>query len=210
VRSTRSRLVIRAIAIPPPYNSYGAPGGPPSLQHVAHSRRLDGDLGILVLGGVMFDAPESGVAPVTRHRHALLLRVCYGMVVSLTGLARVALTIGDLTEARDYLLRALKMQPHSCPIQHPIDAGAVMAELRQAEGQWEAAAELCAALSNWPATPKYAPTIVRHLRKDLEERLRGLEAHLPAEVFTAATARGRSREIGDVVAELVGEKTTNG
>ena len=85
-----------------------------------------------------------------------------------------------------------------------------MAEIRQAEGQWEAAAELCAALLSWPATPNYAPNLVQHLRAELEQRLRQLEAQLPAEVFAAAVARGRARQIDDVVAELVGETPAGG
>ena len=85
-----------------------------------------------------------------------------------------------------------------------------MAEIQQAEGQWEAAAELCAALLSWPATPHYAPETTQHLRAELEQRLRQLEAQLPPEVFAAAVARGRARQIDDVVAELVGETPAGG
>jgi predicted ATPase/DNA-binding SARP family transcriptional activator len=134
----------------------------------------------------------------------------YGVVVSLTGLARVALGQGDLVRAKEYLLRALPLEMHSRPIQHTIEAIATMTELIQAEGQLETAAELCAALLSWPATPKYAPNIVQHLRSELEARLQDLQTHLPPQVFAAATARGRARQIDDVVAELVGEKPTGG
>jgi tetratricopeptide (TPR) repeat protein len=128
----------------------------------------------------------------------------FGVVASLTGLARLALVTGDLVAAREHLLRALKLQPHSRPIEHTIDAIAVMSELLQAEGQWEPAAELCAALLSWPATPQYSPSIVQHLRAELEARLRKLEVQLQPEVFAAATARGRARQVDEVVAELIG------
>ena len=88
-----------------------------------------------------------------------------------------------------------------------IEAIAAVAEIQQAEGQWEAAAELCAALLSWPATPNYAPETTQHLRKELEARLRALEAQLPPETFAAVTARGRQRQIDEVVAELVGDET---
>ena len=96
----------------------------------------------------------------------------YGVVVSLTGLARVALRQGDLVGARAFLLRALPLEMNTRPIEHTIEVIATMTELTQAEGQWEAAAELCAALLNWPATPKYVPNLVQHLRTDLAARVR--------------------------------------
>ena len=80
-----------------------------------------------------------------------------------------------------------------------------MAEIQQAEGQWEAATELCSALLSWPATPNYAPETTQHLRAELEARLRKLETQLPPEVFGAAVARGRARQIDEVVAELIAE-----
>ena len=129
----------------------------------------------------------------------------FGVVVGLTGLARVALVTGDLAAARQYLLRALPLELHARPIQHTIEAIATMTELMQAEGQLETAAELCAALLIWPETPKYAPDLVQHLRTDLEARLRALEAQLPPETFAAVTARGRQRQIDEVVAQLIGE-----
>ncbi len=131
--------------------------------------------------------------------------VPFGVPVGLTGLARVALARDELAEARDHLVRALKLPPISRAIQHTIEAIAAVAELRQAEGQWEAATELCAALLSWPATPHYAPETTQHLRAELEQRLRQLETELSPEVFAAAVARGRSRQIDDVVAQLIGE-----
>ncbi len=130
----------------------------------------------------------------------------YGVVVGLTGLARVALVADDLAGAKEHLLRALKTQPRSRPIQHTIEAIAALAEIEQAEGQWEAAVELCAALLSWPSTPHYAPETLQHLRLELEMRLRQLEVQLPPEVFAAAVARGRARQVADVVAEIVGDQ----
>jgi tetratricopeptide (TPR) repeat protein len=133
------------------------------------------------------------------------LGIQYGVVPALTGLARVALATGKLAEAKQHLLGALKIPPRSRVLKHTIEAIAIMAELRQAEGQCEAAVELCAALLNWPATPNYAPEMTQYLRKELAARLRQLEAQLSPEVFVAATARGRQRQIDEVVAELIGE-----
>ena len=129
----------------------------------------------------------------------------FGLAAAQTGLARVALAKNELAEASEHLQRALSTPPRTHAIQHTIEAIAVMAELQQAEGQWEAATELCAALLSWPATPHYAPETTQHLRAELEQRLRQLEAQLPPEVFAAAVARGRARQIDEVVAELVGE-----
>ena len=78
-----------------------------------------------------------------------------------------------------------------------------MTELMQAEGQFETAAAPVRALLIWPETPGYAPDLVQHLRADLAARLRALEARLPPEVCAAAVTHGRSRQIDDVVAELV-------
>jgi predicted ATPase/DNA-binding SARP family transcriptional activator len=128
----------------------------------------------------------------------------YGMAAALTGLARVALAKGELAEAREHLLRALGTPPHTRAIQHTIETIAAVVELQQAEGQWEKATEWCAALLSWPATPNYAPETTQHLRTELEGRLRQLEAQLLPEVFAAAVARGRARQIDEVVAELVG------
>ncbi len=126
----------------------------------------------------------------------------FGVPAGLTGLARVALARGELADARETLLRALKSPPISRTVQHTIEAIAIMTELRQAEGQWKAAAELCAALLSWPAMPLYAPQTLRHLRAELEARLQMLAAQLPPEVFAAAAARGRSRQVEEVVAEI--------
>ena len=88
-----------------------------------------------------------------------MLRLCegwelsYGLVAALTGNARVALAEGELAEARAQLLRAFRIRWRSFPIHHTISALAAMAEIEQAEGRLEAAAELCAALLSWPATP---------------------------------------------------------
>ena len=137
-----------------------------------------------------------------------MLRLCegwdlsYGLVAALTGLARVALAGGDLAEARAYLLRALKIRWRSFPIQHTIEALAAMAEIEQAEGRLEAAAELCAALLSWPATPNYAPETVQHLRQELAARLQKLETQLSPEVYAAAVARGRARSVQEMVDEL--------
>jgi tetratricopeptide (TPR) repeat protein len=137
-----------------------------------------------------------------------VLRLCegwdlsFGLVVALTGAARVALAKGDLAEARAYLLRALRIRWRSFPILHTIEALAAMAEIEQAEGRLETAAGLCAALLSWPATPNYAPETVQHLRMELAARLQKLETQLSPEVYAAAIARGRARSVEEIVSEL--------
>jgi DNA-binding SARP family transcriptional activator/predicted ATPase len=148
------------------------------------------------------------------YREALELCAAQGstpnLTLSLTGLARIALARGDWAQARKHLLDALRTPEPTRRLRPTIAAVATWAELLQAEGQLEAAAELCSALLNWPATPIFAPQIMRPLRADLKTRLQDLAALLPPDVFAAATARGRSRQVDDVVAEIVGRTGTTG
>jgi hypothetical protein len=125
------------------------------------------------------------------------------LAVASTGLARVALAEGNLVEASAHLRGAFKTPPQSRLIRQTIDAIATWSELLQAEGQFEAASELCAALLSWPATPIYAPTIMQHLRAELEARLQGLAEQLPPEAYAAAVARGQARAPDEIVAEQV-------
>ena len=122
---------------------------------------------------------------------------------ALTGLASVALATGDLVAARGHLLRALTALRQSCVFEWVVGALTVMAELLQAEGQAGAAAELCAALLSWPATPYCVLETAQRVRPELKTRLQELAAQLPSDVFAAATARGGNRNIDDVVAQLV-------
>ena len=80
-----------------------------------------------------------------------------------------------------------------------------MAEIEQAEGRLETAAELCAALLSWPATPNYATETVQHLRMEQAARLQKLETQLSPEVYAAAIARGRARSVEEIVSELSAE-----
>jgi tetratricopeptide (TPR) repeat protein len=127
------------------------------------------------------------------------------LALSLIGLARVALAHGKVAEAREHLRRALQTPSPTRPLRRTIDALATWSELLVAEGQLEAAAELCAALLSWPATPIFSSLLLRPLRADLEVRLRELEARLPSDVFAAAIARGQSRQMEEVAAEIVGQ-----
>ena len=126
----------------------------------------------------------------------------FGLAVALIGAARVALAKGELAEARAQLLRAFTIRWRSFPILHTIEALATMAEVEQAEGRLEAAAELCAALLSWPATPNYAPETVQRLRQELASRLQKLEAQLSVEIYAAAVARGRARSVEEIVAKV--------
>jgi hypothetical protein len=79
----------------------------------------------------------------------------------------------------------------------------VMAQIFLAQGKMEAAAELCGFLLAWSATT-YA------VRGRVAKAMQELETWLPPDRITAAVARGRARQVDDVVAELVGEKPTGG
>ena len=91
----------------------------------------------------------------------------------------------------------------SCTLEFVIGAIAAMAELLHAEGQAEAAAELCAALLSWPVTPYCIHDTAQRVRPELETCLQKLETQLPPEVFAAALERGRHRQIDEVVAQLL-------
>ena len=76
------------------------------------------------------------------------------------------------------------------------DAVVGLAQVFTAEEQGERAAELMAFAVTCPATQHSTREQAKKLLDDLETRL-------PSEIFAAATARGRARQIEDVVAELM-------
>ncbi len=53
------------------------------------------------------------------------------------------------------------------------------------------------------------PVGVSKVLRQVEKAMRQLEAQLPPEVFAAAVARGRTRKLDDVVAELIGDRPIN-
>jgi len=128
-----------------------------------------------------------------------------GLANALTGLARALIARGNLGMARGHLLRSLELLRGVCALEFVIGTIAAMTELLDAEGQMEAAVELCAALLSWPFTPYCTHDTAQRVRPDLATRLQGLAARLPPEIFAAATARGRQRQIDEVVAELIEE-----
>ena len=79
-----------------------------------------------------------------------------------------------------------------------IEAIATLAQVCAAEGDMLRAAELLAFVVAHPAT-------AHRVRQPTARLLAELEAELPAEQFAAAAARGRARELDEVVAELIGE-----
>ena len=141
------------------------------------------------------------------YQHVISLNEGSGASVALagalTGLARVALATGDLVAARGHLLRALTALRQSLVFEWVVGALTVMAELLHAEGQAGAAAELCAALLSWPATPFCVLETAQRVRPELETRLEKLAEELPPEVFAAAEARGQTRQMDEVVAQLL-------
>jgi len=54
-----------------------------------------------------------------------------------------------------------------------------------------------------PSKPVGVSKVLRQVKMVMQQ----LEAQLPPEVFAAAIARGRARQIDEVVAELIGDKT---
>jgi tetratricopeptide (TPR) repeat protein len=119
----------------------------------------------------------------------------YHTPIALGGLGRAALAMGDGVGASEYLRRSLR-----CPVywaRDRIEAIATMAQVFAAEGDVLRAAELLAFVVAHPAT-------AHRVRQPMARLLAELEAELPAEQFAAAAARGRARELDEVVAEIVG------
>ena len=71
-----------------------------------------------------------------------------------------------------------------------------MAHAVQQEGNVAYAAELLACAESWPAA-------WYETRQQAAHALNELAAQIPPDVFAAAVTRGRTRQIDDVVAELV-------
>jgi predicted ATPase/DNA-binding SARP family transcriptional activator len=112
---------------------------------------------------------------------------------SLVGLGRVALAGRNLAAATAHFRQVLVTGNGWA--WDTADAAIGMAQVYAGEGQLARAVELLAFAESWPPT-MHVPK--ERARKLLEE----LEAEMPAEVFAAASARGRSRQVEDVVAEL--------
>ena len=112
---------------------------------------------------------------------------------ALIGLGRAALALGDRTGASEHLRRALRYPSYWA--HHCLEAIATLAQVFAAEGDVLRAVELLAFVVAHPAT-------IHRVRQPLARLLAGLAAELPAEQFTAAAARGRARELDDLVAEL--------
>ena len=118
------------------------------------------------------------------------------VVVALVGLGRAALAMGERGQAERHLRHALR-----CPLYYMhdrIEAIATLAQVFAAEGDVLRAIELLAFAVAHPAT-------AHRVRQPLARLLAELEAELPAEQFAAAAARGRARELDEVVAQLIGE-----
>ena len=116
------------------------------------------------------------------------------VVVALVGLGRAALAMGSRGAAERHLRHALR-----CPLYYMhdrIEAVATLAQVFAAEGDVLAAVELLAFAVSHPAT-------AHRVRQPLIGLLAELEAVLPAEQFATASARGRTRKLDGVVAELM-------
>lgn len=120
----------------------------------------------------------------------------YHTPIALAGAGRAALALGHLAEAKDYQRQALR-----CPVYWVHDRAEMIATLAQIcalEGNVLRAVELLAFAVAQPA-------VSHRVRQPMARLLVELEAELPAEQFALAVARGRSRELDEVVAELTAE-----
>jgi predicted ATPase len=119
----------------------------------------------------------------------------YHTPIALAGAGRAVLAQGQLAAAKDYQRQALR-----CPVywvHDRIEAVATLAQIYALEGDVLRAVELLAFAVAHSAT-------AHRVRQPMARLLAELEAELPAERFSAAVARGRARELDEVVAELVG------
>jgi predicted ATPase/DNA-binding SARP family transcriptional activator len=110
------------------------------------------------------------------------------------GLGRAALALGDPVTAEASFGRALRC--HGRYAVTTLDAIAGLAQAHEIGGDHPRAVELLALVTAHPAASL-------QVRQPMTRLLAELEATLPAEQFAAAAARGRARELDEVVAEWV-------
>ena len=118
-----------------------------------------------------------------------------GYAAALVGLGDVAEASGHPADAKKRFKEALAAR--ACTAWEKMDAITGIARVAAGEGDLARATELLALVADHPFTS-------HQTRERVRELLSELEAELPPEVFAAATARGRAREIDEMVAELVG------
>lgn len=146
------------------------------LGHIAEAKRLYAE------SLASFDQP--GMAPANFLASALV------------GLGRVAYHLRDLAEARQLFREAMRTPGRAT--WETIESIAGMAEVCAQEGQNERAAELLAFVAEHPFT-------MHATREQVRALLGELAAELSPDVFAAATARGRNRQVDELVAELAAE-----
>ncbi len=121
--------------------------------------------------------------------------------IALLGLGQAAAAQQNNVQAMDYYRRALRVPARMGRTTMEAIEGA--AEVIAAGGDPLRAAELLA----FVVTHRYTTHWVRQSAGRL---LAELEAELPTEVFAAATARGQTRDLADVEAEIRGDGTSGG
>jgi len=132
---------------------------------------------------------------ITRDSNSLWMRAD-----ALVGLGRATCGLGQVEEARRCFRRALGAAMELGRL--PAAASAVIgtADLLIAKGDPEQAAELLGLVLHHPAT--------HQMDRDRAQRLLSeLESELSSEVLAAATARGRERDLDEVVAEILEHNT---
>ncbi len=113
------------------------------------------------------------------------------------GVGRAACAQDDPVTAEESFVRALRCR--GCFARDIMEALAGLAQVRALGEDRTCAAELSAFVLAHPATSY-------RVREPMARLLAEVEAELPAEVFAAAAARGRARQVDEVVAELVGRE----
>jgi tetratricopeptide (TPR) repeat protein len=114
---------------------------------------------------------------------------------AVVGLGQVALAMHETDRAKGHFRQALNTTGRAA--WETAQALAGMAQAIQQEGDLVYATELLACVESWPAA-------WHETRQQVTQVLRELAVQLPPNVFAAAVERGRSRQVDDVVAELVG------
>jgi tetratricopeptide (TPR) repeat protein len=120
----------------------------------------------------------------------------WGVPVSLHRLGDIALTTGDLQEARQYYHQGLALAVDKPFAQLKVYVLLGPARWLAQFGEVERAAELA-------ALALHHPDSVEEVQDKARQLLAGLESQLPPDAFAAAQERGRARDLEATLAELL-------
>jgi predicted ATPase/DNA-binding CsgD family transcriptional regulator len=129
----------------------------------------------------------------------------YGIEKSSKYLGKVALSMGKIAEAENYLLQSLRMTNEIGLVRDKLNLLYEYACLLVAQGNSEQAAELLAMVLQHPASHQIRLGEGR-IRDSTKVLLAELEDELHPEAYKAAQKRGQELEVDEVIVELVGQK----